>query len=91
YYTDPSGTFWECSAKAIESGSEGADRSLQEQCNKVGVQNKTSDVLNRLANAVVIDANRNQHRVLLITSLQACFHVLFLMLHQNSITFSDVS
>ncbi|KAK3159256.1 hypothetical protein QOZ80_2AG0147870 [Eleusine coracana subsp. coracana] len=26
----------------------------------VGVQNKTSDVLNRLANAVVIDANRNQ-------------------------------
>ncbi|CAN6166289.1 unnamed protein product [Urochloa humidicola] len=34
YYTDPSGTFWECSAKAIGSGSEGADRSLQEQCNK---------------------------------------------------------
>ncbi|XP_062221818.1 uncharacterized protein LOC133921095 isoform X2 [Phragmites australis] len=27
----------------------------------VGVQTKTSDVLNRLANAVVIDANRNQH------------------------------
>ncbi|KAF8779982.1 hypothetical protein HU200_002256 [Digitaria exilis] len=26
----------------------------------VGVQNKTSDVLNRLANAVVVDANRNQ-------------------------------
>uniref|UniRef100_A0A0A9CNF5 UDENN domain-containing protein n=1 Tax=Arundo donax TaxID=35708 RepID=A0A0A9CNF5_ARUDO len=26
----------------------------------VGVQNKTADVLNRLANAVVIDANRNQ-------------------------------
>ncbi|TVU28769.1 hypothetical protein EJB05_20302 [Eragrostis curvula] len=26
----------------------------------VGVQNKTSEVLNRLANAVVIDANRNQ-------------------------------
>ncbi|KAL6912021.1 hypothetical protein ACP4OV_000826 [Aristida adscensionis] len=26
----------------------------------VGVQNKTSDVLNRLTNAVVIDANRNQ-------------------------------
>ncbi|KAG2654432.1 hypothetical protein PVAP13_1NG526100 [Panicum virgatum] len=26
----------------------------------VGVQNKTSDVLNRLSNAVVIDANRNQ-------------------------------
>jgi hypothetical protein len=26
----------------------------------VGVQNKTSDVLNRLSNAVVIDTNRNQ-------------------------------
>uniref|UniRef100_A0A0A9DIU0 UDENN domain-containing protein n=1 Tax=Arundo donax TaxID=35708 RepID=A0A0A9DIU0_ARUDO len=26
----------------------------------VGVQNKTTDVLNRLANAVVVDANRNQ-------------------------------
>ncbi|XP_062220465.1 uncharacterized protein LOC133919915 isoform X2 [Phragmites australis] len=26
----------------------------------VGVQNKTTDILNRLANAVVIDANRNQ-------------------------------
>ncbi|WVZ73407.1 hypothetical protein U9M48_021717 [Paspalum notatum var. saurae] len=26
----------------------------------VGIQNKTSDVLNRLSNAVVIDANRNQ-------------------------------
>ncbi|KAK9732815.1 hypothetical protein RND81_04G024100 [Saponaria officinalis] len=31
YYTDPSGTFWQCSAKAIGSGSEGADSSLQEQ------------------------------------------------------------
>ncbi|PKA49558.1 Proteasome subunit alpha type-5 [Apostasia shenzhenica] len=34
YYTDPSGTFWQCSAKAIGSGSEGADSSLQEQFNK---------------------------------------------------------
>ncbi|KAL9260789.1 Proteasome subunit alpha type-5-like protein [Drosera capensis] len=34
YYTDPSGTFWQCSAKAIGSGSEGADSSLQEQYNK---------------------------------------------------------
>ncbi|CAL4983218.1 unnamed protein product [Urochloa decumbens] len=31
YYTDPSGTFWQCNAKAIGSGSEGADSSLQEQ------------------------------------------------------------
>lgn len=35
YYTDPSGTFWQCNAKAIGSGSEGADSSLQEQYNKV--------------------------------------------------------
>jgi 20S proteasome alpha/beta subunit len=35
YYTDPSGTFWQCNAKAIGSGSEGADSSLQEQFNKV--------------------------------------------------------
>ncbi|CAO2144779.1 unnamed protein product [Urochloa humidicola] len=34
YYTDPSGTFWQCNAKAIGSGSEGADSSLQEQYNK---------------------------------------------------------
>ncbi|KAJ1696736.1 Proteasome subunit alpha type [Rhynchospora pubera] len=34
YYTDPSGTFWQCNAKAIGSGSEGADTSLQEQFNK---------------------------------------------------------
>ena len=35
FYTDPSGTFWQCNAKAIGSGSEGADSSLQEQYNKV--------------------------------------------------------
>ncbi|KAG1358861.1 putative Proteasome subunit alpha type-5 [Cocos nucifera] len=34
YYTDPSGTFWQCDAKAIGSGSEGADSSLQEQYNR---------------------------------------------------------
>ncbi|KAJ0981065.1 hypothetical protein J5N97_009320 [Dioscorea zingiberensis] len=34
YHTDPSGTFWQCNAKAIGSGSEGADSSLQEQYNK---------------------------------------------------------
>ncbi|KAH0920620.1 hypothetical protein HID58_020638 [Brassica napus] len=34
YYTDPSGTFWQCNAKAIGSGSDGADSSLQEQFNK---------------------------------------------------------
>ncbi|XBH55946.1 hypothetical protein VPH35_077902 [Triticum aestivum] len=34
YYTDPSGTFWQCNAKAIGSGSEGADSSLQDQYNK---------------------------------------------------------
>ncbi|OAE27244.1 hypothetical protein AXG93_473s1150 [Marchantia polymorpha subsp. ruderalis] len=34
YITDPSGTFWECDAKAIGSGSEGADSSLQEHYNK---------------------------------------------------------
>ncbi|KAE8715089.1 Proteasome subunit alpha type-5 [Hibiscus syriacus] len=32
YYTDPSGTFWQCNAQAI--GSEGADSSLQEQFSK---------------------------------------------------------
>lgn len=37
YYTDPSGTFWQCNAKAIGSGSEGADSSLQEQFNKVSM------------------------------------------------------
>ena len=35
YYTDPSGTFWQCNAKAIGLGSEGADSSLQEQYRKV--------------------------------------------------------
>uniref|UniRef100_A0A453K4W8 Proteasome endopeptidase complex n=1 Tax=Aegilops tauschii subsp. strangulata TaxID=200361 RepID=A0A453K4W8_AEGTS len=30
YYTDPSGTFWQCNAKAIGSGSEGAELTLQE-------------------------------------------------------------
>jgi 20S proteasome subunit alpha 5 len=30
YHTDPSGTFWQCNAKAIGSGSEGADTALQE-------------------------------------------------------------
>ncbi|KAL2895210.1 Proteasome subunit alpha type-5 [Bienertia sinuspersici] len=34
YYTDPSGTFWKCSAKAIGSGAEGADSNLQEQFRK---------------------------------------------------------
>uniref|UniRef100_A0A7I4BAA2 Proteasome subunit alpha type n=2 Tax=Physcomitrium patens TaxID=3218 RepID=A0A7I4BAA2_PHYPA len=34
YHTDPSGTFWQCDAKAIGSGSEGADTSLQEHFNK---------------------------------------------------------
>ncbi|CAM6082900.1 unnamed protein product [Calypogeia fissa] len=34
YHTDPSGTFWQCDAKAIGSGSEGADSSLQEHYNK---------------------------------------------------------
>ena len=35
YHTDPSGTFWQCNGKAIGSGSEGADTSLQEHYNKV--------------------------------------------------------
>ncbi|XP_006295832.2 proteasome subunit alpha type-5-A [Capsella rubella] len=35
YYTDPSGTLWQCNAKAIGLGSEGTDSSLQEQFNKV--------------------------------------------------------
>jgi 20S proteasome subunit alpha 5 len=30
YHTDPSGTFWQCNAKAIGSGSEGADTALQD-------------------------------------------------------------
>ncbi|CAL9133649.1 unnamed protein product [Musa textilis] len=34
YFTNPSGTFWQCNAKAIGSGSEGADGCLQEQYNK---------------------------------------------------------
>ncbi|KAK9937167.1 hypothetical protein M0R45_013976 [Rubus argutus] len=34
YYVDPSGPFWQCNAKAIGSGSEGADISLQEQYRK---------------------------------------------------------
>eukprot|EP00249_Psilotum_nudum_P002695 c15819_g1_i1 orf=475-1191(-) len=34
YHTDPSGAFWQCNAKAIGSGSEGADTSLQEHYNK---------------------------------------------------------
>ncbi|KAE8725856.1 Proteasome subunit alpha type-5 [Hibiscus syriacus] len=34
YYTDPSGTFWQCNSKAIGSGSEGADSTLQEQFNQ---------------------------------------------------------
>ncbi|CAI9775056.1 unnamed protein product [Fraxinus pennsylvanica] len=34
YYTDRFGMFWQCNAKAISSGSEGADSSLQEQYNK---------------------------------------------------------
>ncbi|KAK3220638.1 hypothetical protein Dsin_014608 [Dipteronia sinensis] len=34
YYTDPSGTFWQCHAEAIGSGSGGADSSLLEQYNK---------------------------------------------------------
>ncbi|MCL7047800.1 hypothetical protein MKW94_028327, partial [Papaver nudicaule] len=37
YYTDPSGTFWQCDAKEIGSGSEGADSSLQEQFNKEAI------------------------------------------------------
>lgn len=37
YHTDPSGTFWQCNAKAIGSGSEGADTSLQEHYNKVSI------------------------------------------------------
>ncbi|THU70353.1 hypothetical protein C4D60_Mb08t24090 [Musa balbisiana] len=28
YFTDPSGTFWQCNAKAIGSGSEGADSNI---------------------------------------------------------------
>ncbi|MCO5607210.1 hypothetical protein L7F22_061403 [Adiantum nelumboides] len=34
YHTDPSGTFWQCNGKAIGSGSEGADTSLQEHYSK---------------------------------------------------------
>nr|KAJ0198877.1 hypothetical protein LSAT_V11C600300770 [Lactuca sativa] len=34
YYKDPSGTFWQCNGKAIGSGSEGVDSSLQEQYSK---------------------------------------------------------
>ncbi|KAG1334393.1 putative Proteasome subunit alpha type-5 [Cocos nucifera] len=34
FCTDPCGTLWQCSAKAIGSGSEGADSALQEQYNK---------------------------------------------------------
>nr|PNR63255.1 hypothetical protein PHYPA_001680 [Physcomitrium patens] len=34
YYTNLSGTFWQCDAKAIGSGSEGADTSLQEHFNR---------------------------------------------------------
>lgn len=41
YYTDPSGTFWQCNAKAIGSGSEGADSSLQEQYSKVSIYFKS--------------------------------------------------
>jgi hypothetical protein len=37
------------------------------------VQNKTSDVLNRLTNAVVIDANRNQVPENLLPAHELCF------------------
>jgi hypothetical protein len=37
------------------------------------VQNKTSDVLNRLANAVVIDANRNQVPEKSLIDYEFCF------------------
>eukprot|EP00252_Welwitschia_mirabilis_P000570 TRINITY_DN10543_c0_g1_i3.p1 TRINITY_DN10543_c0_g1~~TRINITY_DN10543_c0_g1_i3.p1 ORF type:complete len:135 (-),score=18.40 TRINITY_DN10543_c0_g1_i3:27-431(-) len=34
FYTDPSGTFWQCDAKSIGSGVEAADIALKEQYNK---------------------------------------------------------
>jgi 20S proteasome subunit alpha 5 len=34
YYTDPSGTFWQCDAKSIGSGVEAADIALKEQYRK---------------------------------------------------------
>lgn len=34
YYTDPSGTFWQCDAKSIGSGVEAADIALKEQYSK---------------------------------------------------------
>ncbi|GJY23173.1 proteasome subunit alpha type-5, partial [Tanacetum coccineum] len=42
YYTDPSGTFWQCNGKPIGSGSEGADSSLQEQYNKQVMEEKVT-------------------------------------------------
>ncbi|KAI3876367.1 hypothetical protein MKW98_021219 [Papaver atlanticum] len=38
YYTDPSGMSWQCDGKAIGSGSEGANSSLQEPFNKVNME-----------------------------------------------------
>jgi 20S proteasome alpha/beta subunit len=35
YHTDPSGSYWETSAKAIGAGMEGADAALNDQYNRV--------------------------------------------------------
>lgn len=35
YHTDPSGSYWETSAKAIGSGMEGADAALNDQYSRV--------------------------------------------------------
>lgn len=40
FFLDPSGTFVGCEAKAIGAGSEGAQQSLQENYNKVGMFNQ---------------------------------------------------
>ena len=40
FHTDPSGSYWETSAKAIGSGSEGADTALTDQYNRVRNYNR---------------------------------------------------
>ena len=48
YHLDPSGTFTECSAKAIGSASEGAMQQLEEQYHSVSIKYHLNHYRNRI-------------------------------------------
>jgi 20S proteasome alpha/beta subunit len=81
YHTDPSGTFWQCNAKAIGSGSEGADTALQEHYEpNMTLEEAETLALSTLKQVMEEKVVETTFQLIVVNSLTCVFSLLFLFL-----------